>query len=104
MYDAVNIWALGAQVAGTYKYPGLEQGILKAANGPGTSCTSYTQCLSLLKAGKAIKYLGAASSVSFDGHHNVYGPFDFLHYQSDGSVKSVATLSPDQITGALSQG
>jgi ABC-type branched-subunit amino acid transport system substrate-binding protein len=104
MYDAVNIWALGAQVAGTYKYPGLEQGILKAANGPGTSCTSYTQCLSLLKAGKAIKYLGAASSVSFDGHHNVYGPFDFLHYQSDGSVTSVATLSPDQITGALSQG
>ena len=76
MYDAVNIWALGAQEAGTYKYPALEQGILKAANGPGTACTSYTQCFDLLKSGKAIKYVGAASSVTFDSHHNVYGPFD----------------------------
>lgn len=103
MYDAVNIWALGAQEAGTYQYPKLEQGILKAANGPGTNCTSYTQCFNLLKAGKPIKYVGAASSVSFDGHHNVYGPFDFLHYNADGSVSTELTLTPDQITGALGQ-
>ena len=49
---------------------------------------------------KAIKYLGAASSVTFDGHHNVYGPFDFLHYNSDGNVSTVATMTPKQITGA----
>jgi branched-chain amino acid transport system substrate-binding protein len=100
LYDAVNIWALGAQEAGTYAYPALEQGILKAANGPGTSCTSYTACLTLLKAGQPIKYLGAGSSVSFDGHHNVYGPFDFLHYNADGSVASVDTMTPQQITAA----
>jgi branched-chain amino acid transport system substrate-binding protein len=98
MYDAVNIWALGAQEAGTYKYPALEQGILKAANGPGTTCTSYTKCLSLLKAHKAIKYVGAASNVSFDAHHNVYGPFDFLRYNTDGTVTSVKTMTPQQIT------
>jgi ABC-type branched-subunit amino acid transport system substrate-binding protein len=99
LYDAVNIWALGAQEAGSYKYPALEQGILKAANGPGTTCTSYVQCLTLLKAGKAIKYVGAASNVTFDSHHNVYGPFDFLHYTSDGNVTSVASMTPQQITG-----
>jgi branched-chain amino acid transport system substrate-binding protein len=98
MYDAVNIWALGAQEAGTYKYPALEQGILKAANGPGTTCTSYTKCLSLLKAHKAIKYVGAASNVSFDAHHNVYGPFDFLRYNTDGTVTSVKSMTPQQIT------
>jgi neutral amino acid transport system substrate-binding protein len=98
LYDAVNIWALGAQEAGTYKYPALEQGILKAADGPGATCTSYTACLTLLKAHKAIKYTGAASSVTFDSHHNVYGPFDFLHYNSDGTVSSVATMTPQQIT------
>ena len=103
LYDAVNIWALGAAEAHTYKYPALERGILKAANGPGTTCTSYTQCLSLLKSGKAIKYVGAASSVTFDKHHNVYGPFDFLHYNSNGSTSTVLTLSPSQITGALGQ-
>jgi ABC-type branched-subunit amino acid transport system substrate-binding protein len=101
MYDAVNIWALGAQEAGTYKYPALEQGILKAADGPGTTCTSYTQCFDLLKAGKPIKYVGAASSVTFDKYHNVYGPFDVLHYNSDGSVSAIATMTPEQITGAL---
>jgi ABC-type branched-subunit amino acid transport system substrate-binding protein len=100
LYDAVNIWALGAQEAGTYKYPALEQGILKVANGPGTTCTSYTQCVGLLKAGKAIKYVGAASNVTFDGHHNVYGPFDFLHYNTDGSVSAAASMTPQQITGA----
>lgn len=98
LYDAVNIWALGAQEAGTYQYPALEQGILKAADGPGTTCTSYTTCLGLLKAHKAIKYVGAASSVTFDSHHNVYGPFDFLHYNADGSVSAVATMTPQQIT------
>jgi ABC-type branched-subunit amino acid transport system substrate-binding protein len=101
MYDAVNVWALGAQEAGTYSYPKLEQGILKAANGPGTDCTTYTQCLDLLKSGKAIKYEGAASSVTFDSHHNVYGPFDILHYNADSSDTSIDTLSPQQITGAL---
>jgi ABC-type branched-subunit amino acid transport system substrate-binding protein len=101
MYDAVNIWALGAQEAGTYAYPALERGILKAANGPGTTCTAYTQCYSLLKSGKAIKYAGAASSVTFDSNHNVYGPFDFLHYNSDGSVSTVGRLTPGQITSAL---
>lgn len=101
IYDAVNVWALGAQEAGTYSYPKLEQGILKVSDGPGTTCTSYTQCYDLLKAGKAIKYVGAASATSFDDHHNVYGPFDFLHYNADGSVKAADTLTPDQITGAL---
>lgn len=101
MYDAVNIWALGAQEAGTYQYPKLEQGILKAANGPGTTCTSYTQCFDLLKSGKAIKYSGAASSVTFDSHHNVYGPFDILHYNPGGTVTAVDTLSSQSITSAL---
>ncbi|MGH3252013.1 MAG: ABC transporter substrate-binding protein [Trebonia sp.] len=98
LYDATNIWALGAQEAGTYSYPALEQGILKAANGPGTTCTGYAKCITLLKAGKPIKYVGAASDVTFDSHHNVYGPFDFLQYKADGSVSAVATMTPQQIT------
>jgi neutral amino acid transport system substrate-binding protein len=101
MYDAVNVWALGALEAGTYAYPKLEQGILKAANGPGTTCTGYTQCDDLLKSGKAIKYVGAASSTSFDKNHNVYGPFDVLHYNSDGTVSTAAQLTAGQITSAL---
>jgi ABC-type branched-subunit amino acid transport system substrate-binding protein len=101
MYDAVNVWALGAQEAGSYTYPALERGILKATNGPGTTCITYSQCHSLLKSGKAIKYVGAASSTTFDSNHNVYGPFDVLRYNTGGSVSTIARLTPQQITGAL---
>jgi neutral amino acid transport system substrate-binding protein len=104
MYDAVNVWALGAQEAGTTSSPGIEQGILKVANGPGTQCFDYTTCLGLLKAGKQINYEGAASSVDFDQHHNVYGPFDILHYNTDGTSTSVDVLTPQQIQQALAAG
>lgn len=103
MYDAVNVWALGAMEAGTYKYPALERGILRAANGPGTACTDYAACANMLKAHKSIKYVGAASATSFDTHHNVYGPFDVLHYNSDGSVQTVAKLSAEHIKTTLGQ-
>jgi neutral amino acid transport system substrate-binding protein len=104
MYDAVNVWALGAQEAGTTSSPGIENGILKVANGSGTQCFDYTTCLALLKGGKSINYEGAASSVDFDAHHNVYGPFDIIHYNADGSSTSLQELTPQQIQTALSAG
>lgn len=104
IYDAVNVWALGAQIAGTTSMPAIEQGILKAANGPGTECFDYLTCFNLLKSGKTINYQGAASSVDFDKYHNVYGPFDVLHYNADGTSSSVSSLTPQQIQQALSNG
>jgi ABC-type branched-subunit amino acid transport system substrate-binding protein len=104
IYDAVTVWALGAQIAGTTSMPGIEQGIVKAANGPGTHCFDYVTCYNLLKAGKQINYDGAASSVDFDKYHNVYGPFDILHYNADGSSSSLSALTPQQIQQALNAG
>lgn len=104
IYDAVNVWALGAQIAGTTSSPQIEQGIEKAANGPGTDCFDYASCFQLLKQGKSINYQGAASSVDFDQYHNVYGPFDILHYNADGTDTSVQELTPQQIQKALGSG
>lgn len=104
IYDGVNVWALGAQIAGTTQSPGIEQGIEKAANGPGVSCYAYSTCLQLLKSGKAINYQGAASSVDFDKYHNVFGPFDILHFNADGSSSSLSELTPQQIQQALAAG
>ena len=101
MYDAVNVWALGAKEANSWSFPAIEQGILKAANGPGTQCFDYLSCYDLLKSGKSINYQGAASSVDFDRYHNVFGPFDMLHYNPDGSTSSMVVLTPAQITKAL---
>jgi neutral amino acid transport system substrate-binding protein len=101
MWDAVTAWALGAQEAGTTDSPAVEKGILKIANGPGTSCYDYAGCLSLLKAGKSINFQGASSSVDFDGHHNVFGPFDIVHYNVDGTSSTLQTLTPQEIQTAL---
>lgn len=100
LYDAVNIWALGAQEAGTTKSPGIEKGILAISHGS-HKCTSYLACLTLLKAGKSVSYDGASSSVDFDKYHNVYGPFDIIHFNSDGSSSVVTTLSPTEIQKAI---
>lgn len=82
MWDALNVWALGADVAGTWKWPQIEKGILTASRGPGHVCHDYATCYHLLKKKKPIKYSGAASSVTFNGYHNVFGPFAILHYDS----------------------
>jgi ABC-type branched-subunit amino acid transport system substrate-binding protein len=104
MYDAVTTWALGADVAGTYKWPKIQDGIVKASNGPGTACGDYATCYSMIKAGKAINWDGAGSTVDFDKFHNVFGPFDVLHYQSSGATTTEVTLTADQIIKALQNG
>jgi ABC-type branched-subunit amino acid transport system substrate-binding protein len=101
MWDAVNSWALGAEQAKSYKWPDVGTGILKAANGPGTTCYDYPTCVGLIRSGKAINFDGAASSVDYDKYHNVFGPFAIIQYQPDGNAKAVVTLTPDEIQKAV---
>jgi ABC-type branched-subunit amino acid transport system substrate-binding protein len=102
MWDATITWALGAEKAGTTGEPQVSQGILAAANGPGTACYDYVSCSALIKAGKAINWGGASSDVNFDKYHNVFGTFDILHYNSNGSVTTVASITADQLKNAIS--
>ncbi len=101
MWDGLTVWALGADEAGTWKWPAIEAGILKVANGPGTRCYDYATCYALLKKKKAINYDGAASSVDFNKYHNVFGPFSILHYdQGSQSFKQLQLLAAAQIENA----
>ena len=101
MYDATITWALGVAKAGTLSEPAVSNGILAAANGPGTACFDYVTCLNLIKAGTPIDWQGASSTVDFDKYHNVFGAFDILHYNSDGTTATLATLTPKQLETAL---
>jgi ABC-type branched-subunit amino acid transport system substrate-binding protein len=102
MWDATITWALGAEKAGTLQEPQVSQGILAAANGPGTACYDFVSCLALIKAGKAINWDGASSDVNFDKYHNVFGTFDILHYNSNGSVSTIAAITADALKKAIS--
>lgn len=101
MWDALTVWALGAEEAGTWQWPKIEDGILKAADSSGTACYDFPTCAALIKQGKAINFNGAASSVTFNKYHNVFGPFAILHYNSGtGSFDQDELLTADQIENA----
>lgn len=100
MWDAVNSWALGVETAGSFKSPQVEQGIVKAGNGPGTACNDFPSCSALIKAGTSINWDGAASSTDFNQYHNVFGNFDALHYNNDGSVTKLVTITSQQVQGS----
>jgi len=103
MYDMIVTWALGIDQAGTTSEPKASQGIVNVANanGTGTPCGDYGTCYSLIKAGKPIDWQGSGSVVDFNQFHNVFGPFDFVQYKSDGTSSPIASLSPAQIASAL---
>ena len=101
MYDGTITWALGVAKAGTLSMPDVGKGIVAAANGPGTACGDYATCLGLIKAGTPTDWQGAASSVDFDQYHNVFGGFDILHYNADGTTAKADTLTPKQLETAL---
>jgi branched-chain amino acid transport system substrate-binding protein len=100
MYDAVTTWALGVDEAGSWTEPQIEAGIAKAT-GSGTPCGSYADCYALIKAGKAIDWQGSQTAVDFDQYHNVYGPFDILHYNADRSTTTLVTLNASQVQQAI---
>jgi len=100
-YDGVMTWALGADAAGSWKWPAIEKGILKATTPPGVVCTSYPSCYKLIKEGKKIKFEGSASSVTFNKYHNVFGPFSVLHFNSDGTASTVVTYSAQELESAF---
>lgn len=104
-YDGVMAWAIGADKAGTTAWPKVEQGILDVTASPNnTLCTDYASCYTDIKAGKAVKFEGSASSVTFNKYHNVYGPFAVLQFNADGSTKQLATYTAQDIQTAFNSG
>lgn len=103
-YDGAITWALGADEAGTWSWPQVEQGIMDVTTTnatSGTLCTDYPSCYALIKQGKKIKFEGSASSVTFNQYHNVYGPFAVLQFKSDGSTSQLNTYTAQEIQSAF---
>lgn len=104
-YDGLMAWAIGADEAGTTAWPKVEQGILAVTTNPSnTLCTDYASCYTDIKAGKAVKFEGSASSVTFNKYHNVYGPFAVLQFNADGTTKQLATYGAQEIQSAFNSG
>lgn len=93
MYDGVMLGALAIQASGATTGLKMAQAVMKISNPPGTLCATFATCVKLLKAKKKINYDGAGGTVDFDKYHNVFGPFQALHFDASGNIQVVATIS-----------
>jgi len=74
-YDAVITLALADTYAKTTNGTIVAKDMTMVTNPPGTVCSSYASCLTLLKAHKKINYEGASGSIDYNAYHNTFGPY-----------------------------
>ena len=99
LYDGVNLAALAMTMAKSTSPSVYTPDIIKIANGvPGaTVCYSFAQCVTPLKAGKAIRYEGPGGPTNFDSHHTSTGIFQIDTYSPDGTVNVVGNITAAQL-------
>ena len=93
MYDAVMLGALAIQESGATTGLKMARAVTKISNPPGTLCATFATCVKLLKAKKKINFDGSGGTVDFDKYHNVFGPFQVLHFDASGNIKVISTIS-----------
>jgi len=94
-YDAVHLFALAAQAAGSTDPEAIRDHLREVANpagetvGPG----GFAEARDLLEEGAGINYEGASGSVNFDGNGDVAG--SFAHWEiRDGEIVTVRIFEP----------
>jgi branched-chain amino acid transport system substrate-binding protein len=99
LYDGINLAALAMVMSKSTSPSVYGPDIIKIGNGvPGaTVCYSFAQCLTPLKAGKAIRYEGPGGPTNFDSYHDSTGIFQVDTYTTSGAVKVVGNLTAAQL-------
>ena len=99
LYDGMNLAALAMIMSKSTNPSVYGPDIIKIGDGaPGaTVCYSFAQCAPLVKAGKAVKYVGPGGPTSFDSFHDSTGIFQIDTYTPSGQVKTVGTISPAEL-------
>jgi len=99
LYDGMNLAALAMIMSKSTNPSVYGPDIIKIGDGvPGaTLCYSFAQCAPLVKAGKAVRYVGPGGPTSFDSFHDSTGIFQIDTYTPSGQVKVIGNISPAQL-------
>ena len=99
LYDGMNLAALAMIMSKSTNPSVYGPDIVKIGDGVAgaTVCYSFAQCAPLVKAGKAVKYVGPGGPTSFDSFHDSTGIFQIDTYTPSGQVKTVGTISPAEL-------
>ncbi len=102
-YDSIVIASLAMTLANSTNPKVWVKDITKVSNPPGTVCSSYPQCLALLKKHVKINYEGAAGNDNFNQFHNVFSGFQFLGFDSSLNTHQVAFVTPVNLASVVAK-
>lgn len=99
MYDAVILAALAVEKSKATTGKPVADAVTQVSNPPGTTVTTYADGVKALKAGTKINYDGASGNDDFDKFHNVFGPYEILHFTASGATEKIAELPASLLAG-----
>ncbi len=99
MYDAVILAALAVEKSKTTTGKPVADAVTQVSNPPGTTVSTYADGVKALKAGTKINYDGASGNDDFDKYHNVFGPYEILHFTASGATEKIAELPANLLAG-----
>ena len=99
LYDGMNLAALAMIMSKSTNPSVYGPDIVKIGDGVAgaTVCYSFAQCAPLVKAGKAVKYVGPGGPTSFDSFHDSTGIFQVDTYSPAGQVQVTGSLTAAQL-------
>ena len=97
-YDGVVVFALAMNAANSTDPKVWIKKVLSVVGESGTECSTYKDCVALLKQGKTIDYEGASSNMDFDVHHDIYTPFNIITWAT-GTQTTVLAVASAQVAG-----
>jgi ABC-type branched-subunit amino acid transport system substrate-binding protein len=98
LYDGIIMTALAMVATNSHDPTVYNPKIKEIANGTSgaTDVHTYKEGLDALKAGKSIRYVGAAGENNFDQYNNSQSGYILVKYDAQGNEVQVAQLTPEQ--------
>ena len=101
-YDALNIWALAVQAAGSLDGEAIAKNIRYVANPPGITVYSYEEGMTQLRLGNDIDYQGASGPCDFNDFGDIMGNMKVVQIK-DGKWVDVKFYSGEEIEKLIGQ-
>lgn len=96
-YDSVIIASLAMTEAKSTDPKVWVKHVVDVASPPGTACTDYAACVTLLKSGTKIDFQGAGGDDNFNKYHNVFSGFSIVGFKSDLTNESRGKVTAAQV-------
>ncbi len=82
LYDTFIVEALAMEIGGAATGEAINANMKKVTTGD-TQCLSFQECLTALRAGKTIRYMGVSGPLQFNKYNNVTAPWVILQAEGD---------------------